>query len=408
MLVMLVHSGAAFYVFALFYMPLYEEFGWTRVEVACGMTIYLLTLAFTAPFIGKLTARVGPKKMILGGAILAGGAFVLLSRMTALWQFYTLYFVLGLAFSACGAIPVTTTVANWFVKKLGTAIGIMMVGVSLGAFTVVPLGALILEAYGWRATYLFLAALTFALVIPPLLLVVKESPGELGASPDGHLTNRTVSSTGEPLPIETPSADVRDEWTLARASKTFPFWALCVSFYLIFYGIGAILQHQINYLNDIGISITSAAIALGVTGGVGGLGKIVFGFVSDRFSPKSVTAVCCAMQALGILVLLFTWSVEMVWLFAIVFGFSMGGQMALQPLIVRYFFGFRSFGIMYGIALMASTIGEASGPVLAAMIYDTFGSYHWAFLSCLVAALVASFLIFIARRPEFEGITQKY
>ena len=395
---MLVNAGAAFYAFGVFYKPLFAEFGWSRFEVALGVTIYLLTAGLTAPLIGKLTDLYGPKKVILSGAMAASASFILLSRISALWQFYFLYFIIGLGFSACGGVPVNTAIARWFSNKRGLAIGITMAGVSLGAFIITPAGAYVTAAYDWRVTYLFLAGLTFILVIPPLFFFMKDSPQEMGLLPDG--VHSEPASAGAANPGHgRAQVDPGAEWTLGKASKTVAFWLICVSFFLIYYGIGAILQHQINYLNDMGIPLTAAAVALGVTGGVGGLGKITFGLICDRFSPKYVTVFCFALQAFGIIPLIFAKSMIMVWIFVMVFGFSMGGQLALQPLLVAYFFGLRAFGTIYGIVLMAGAVGTASGPVLAAMIYDAAGSYQYAFMSCFAAALLASVLVLSSRRP---------
>lgn len=395
---MLVHAGAAFYVFGIFYKPLFAEFGWNRVQVAGAITIYLLTVGLSAPLIGRLADLYRPKKVIITGAVTAGIAFALLSRIDALWQFYFLYLVLGLSFSACGAVPVNTAITNWFTRKRGMAIGIAMAGVSLGAFTITPAGAYILAWAGWRAVYLFLAVVTVVLVVPPMLLAMRNTPQELGLLPDGDIPGSVMSNPAaagqNPIPHETGA-----DWTLGTASRTAVFWLICLSFYLIYFGVGAVLQHQIMFLTDMGIPLTAAAVALGVTGLIGGIGKIVIGLICDRFSPKRVTAFCFALQALGILILLFAKSMAMVWVFAVVFGFSMGGQLALQPIIVGYFFGLRSFGTIYGIVLMAGAVGTATGPILAAMIYSAAGSYFYAFSSCVAAALMASLMVITLRRP---------
>jgi MFS family permease len=395
---MLVHAGAAFYVFGIFYKPLFTEFGWNRVQVAGAITIYLVTVGLSAPLIGRLADLYRPKKVIITGTVTAGIAFALLSRIDALWQFYFLYLVLGLSFSACGAVPVNTAITNWFTRKRGMAIGIAMAGVSLGAFTITPAGAYILAWAGWRVTYLFLAVVTVVLVVPPMLFAMRNTPQELGLLPDGDIPGSAISNpaaTGHnPIPHETGA-----DWTLRTASRTAVFWLICLSFYLIYFGIGAVLQHQIMFLTDMGIPLTAAAFALGVTGLIGGLGKIVIGLICDRFSAKHVTAFCFALQALGILILLFAKSMTVVWIFAVVFGFSMGGQLALQPIMVGYFFGLRSFGTIYGIVLMAGAVGTATGPILAAMIYNAAGSYFYAFSSCVAAALVASIMVITMRRP---------
>ena len=396
LLAMLVHAGAVFYVFGIFYKPFLEEFGWSRAAVAGAITIYMVTLGITAPFIGKLTDKYGAKTVIWVGALFGGIAFILLSRITSLLQLYVLYFILGIGFSACGIVPVNSAISNWFTKKRGTAIGIAMAGVSLGAIIITPTGGYIMTHFGWRATYLFLAILTWLLVIPIVVWVMKNTPQEMGLLPDGNtpLVNHEDAVTSQ----DSHQSDQEEAWTLKRATKSGSFWLINLAFFLICIGIGAVLQHEIVFFTDKGIPMTAAAVALGLTGFIGGFGKITFGTLADRFSPKYIAMLCFTLQAFGTLLLLFTQSMIMVWVFVFVFGFSMGGQIALQPLVVGQFFGLASFGTIYGIIAMAGAIGSATGPVIAGLAYDSSGSYNWVFLGCVVASLMAVVSIFLSRR----------
>jgi MFS family permease len=357
-----------------------------------------LTVGLSSPLVGKLTDLYGPKNVVLAGAAAAACVFALLSRIDALWQFYGLYFLLGLSFAACGGVPVNTAISGWFTKRRGLAVGIAMAGVSLGAFVITPAGAYIMGGFGWRATYLFLAVVTFALAVPPVVFLMKDTPQEVGLLPEG--VDGPVDAAGlNNGKAGTAGAVAGPEWTLGMASKTGAFWMIAAAFFLIYFGIGAVLQHQINFLGDMGISLTAAAVALGVTGGIGGFGKISFGLICDMFSTKSVTVFCFTLQALGIILLLFAKSMAMVWIFVVVFGFAMGGQLCLQPLIVGHFFGLRSFGTIYGVILMAGAIGTATGPILAALAYAAAGSYYGAFAGCVATSLLASALISASRRP---------
>jgi sugar phosphate permease len=393
----IIHAGAPFYAFGIFYKPLALEFGWTRSEIALVITIFMLTMGLTSPLIGKLTERFSPKKIILSGAILGGICFILVSRVTSLWQLYLLYFIIGWSYSACGAIPVSTVVARWFTDKRGLAIGIAVAGISLGGFVIAPPAAYFMTAFGWRATYIFLGTASFLLVIPPVLFFIRNTPEEMGLLPYVEEKNTVSAAAPDKRPHE-PPADKGENWTLSGAMRTKTFWLVCISISMIYFGIGSVLQHQINFLNDMGISLTAAAVALGITGAIGALGKVAFGFICDRFAAKYVAACCFTLQALGIVLLLFAQSMTMIWIFVLVFGFSMGGQYAMQPLLTIYFFGLKSFATIYGLVYMSGGIGSALGPLLTAFIYDTYGNYNYAFAICAVAAVLASFIILSTRR----------
>ena len=396
-IVLLVHAGAGFYVFGIFYRPLAGEFGWEVAAISVAVTIYLLTLGLTAPVMGRLTDRFGEKAVIIAGALVAGISLILLSRMTYLWEFYFLYFLVGLGFSGCGVIPASSAITNWFIKKRGIAMGITMAGVSVGAFSITIAAGYIMTLSGWRFTYFFLGIISLVLVIPLILLGMKNTPQQIGLLPDG-----VVESEDTPVShnkSEAPSSQPSELWTLGMALHNQSFWLLIVGFFLIFFSIGAVLQHEVNYLTDKGISRLVAASALAFTGGLGGLGKIFFGYLADRIYPKNVAILSFGMQAVGIIILTYATSMTCFWTFVVVFGFAMGGQIALQPLIIADFFGLISFGSIYGISALAAASGTALGPVIAGLVYDTSGSYYWIFLGCSAASLCAAVSIFYAKRP---------
>lgn len=396
----IVHSGAPFYVFGIFYKPFIAEFGWSRAEIALTMTISMLTMGFSSPIVGKLTDIFSPRKMIVAGAVVGGICFLLLSKVTALWQLYLLYFIIGWSYAACGAVPVSAIVAKWFIDKRGMAMGFAMAGISLGGFLIAPTGAFILDALGWRMTYLYLAATSFILVLPPMLFIVRNSPEEKGLTP---LVENAAADTAEStphIPSSVSATAEMGEWTLPEAIKTTTFWKVCLSIFCIYLGVGTVLQHQIMHLNDMGIAITAAAVALGLTGAFGAAGKVVLGIICDRVAAKHAAVFCFALQAVGIGLLLFASSMPVIWVFVIVFGFAMGGQYALQPLVTVYFFGLRNFATIYGIVYMASALGSASGPLAAAYVYDIAGTYRPSFAVCVGAAVVASLIIFSAGKPK--------
>jgi MFS family permease len=169
---------------------------------------------------------------------------------------------------------------------------------------------------------------------------------------------------------------------------------ICFSYLVIHIAFGSVLTHQIVYLTDRGIAITAAAAILGLTGGIGGAGKLFFGYISDKSSPKIVAPLCAALQAIGIVILLFTKSMFMVWIFAIVFGFCMGGHAAIIPVVVGNLFGLGSFGTIYGIVGMCAAMGASLGPILAGIAFVTFGNYYLVFSGCIAASLGAALLLY--------------
>jgi len=146
-----------------------------------------------------------------------------------------------------------------------------------------------------------------------------------------------------------------------------------------------------------------ATLGLALTGGIGGLGKLGFGFLADRLSPKYVAIICIALQLVGLAILIIAQmmqNVAMVWAFVIVFGFAMGGNITLQPLVTGQLFGTASFGAIFGWVVLIAAVGAALGPGLMGLIYDASGSYSVGFTTFLGVYAVAITALFFARKPK--------
>jgi MFS family permease len=160
------------------------------------------------------------------------------------------------------------------------------------------------------------------------------------------------------------------------------------------------LQHQVPLIVEAGISQTVAATALGLTAGLGGLGKLFFGRLSELVPFRYATMLCFGLQALGVLVLLNVKSIAMVWVYVAIFGFAMGGIIVLVPLAVAHFFGLASFGVIMGSVSFLQALGNASGALISGLIYDFLGSYRYAMIGYMFLYVIATLSIFLAGKPR--------
>jgi sugar phosphate permease len=400
LLVLFVHSGAAFYSFGVLRDVLEDEFEASSGAISGAISLYMLIFGLTAPLAGRLTDKYGPKNVVVAGGLIAGLALLLLSLSTAVWNLYVLYFVLGIGFSGAGFVPITTALSNWFTRRRGTAIGIAMLGVALGAIALAPLTNFVIETASWRVSYVVLGVITLICCVLPVMLVMKTRPQDMGLLPDGEQPVAVTASELATNPAEASAGPVELEWTTSTALRTMPYWLMLVAFFLANMAIAGVLQHEKKFLEDVGIAEATAAFALGFTGGIGGVGKLTFGFLADKITAKIGVLICFALQLVGVVLLLNTESEVMMWVFAIVFGFAMGGNVALQPLIVGDFFGIASFATIFGGILLAAAVGSALGPVLAGSMYDAFDSYTLTFTIFVIGYAVAVTALIFARRPK--------
>ncbi|MBS0014370.1 MAG: hypothetical protein KFF46_10405, partial [Desulfobacterales bacterium] len=160
-----------------------------------------------------------------------------------------------------------------------------------------------------------------------------------------------------------------------------------------------VLQHQVPLIMDTGMSHAYASAALGVTAGVGGLGKLSFGKMADTWPFQYVILICFGLQTLSVLFLLTTQTPAGVWVYAVCFGFSMGGVIVLLPLVVGHFWGLLSYGVLLGVLWVANAFGGAAGTFVSGLIYDWTGSYNNALYLFAAAYLAAIAAFFAAGRP---------
>ncbi len=391
-----IFSGCGFYAFSLFVKPLEADFGWGRGEIMAAFTIYFLVMGMASPFVGRQVDRYGARKVIAIGAFIAGLGFILLSQMNNLWYFYGGYIIIGVGMAAVGAVPATTVVSNWFKERRGTVIGIMSTGVGAGGLALAPLiGGYLIPNFGWRASYLALALLTWML-IPLALLVIRTKPADMGLYPDG---------------IEAPEAVVEarasfsasEGLTPKMALATSSFWLIAVSFLTVGFSSAGIIQNQVPHLEDIGFPAAMAATTLSGVSLGSLIGKFGFGWLCDQIQAKYAWCISLGFQLVGIIIFMnirLASPLAIVWLYAIVMGLGSGGWLPIMSMLVSSTFGLASYGAIFGMVTLAQSAGSATGPLMAGYMYDTMNTYHWAFIIFLSLYIVAVAIILGVRRPK--------
>jgi len=390
-------SGCGFFAFSLFVKPLQAELGWGRGEIMVAFTFFLLVQGAASPFIGRVIYLFEARKVIAIGALVAGLGFALLTQVNHLWYFYLSYIIMGIGMTAMGHIPTSTIVSNWFEKRRGTAIGIMSTGIGAGGFALAPLvGGYLIPDFGWRTSYLVLAVFTWVLIIPLALFVIRAKPADMGLYPDGEQAPEAVAVT------EDMSENTRG-LTLRMALATSGLWLAGVAYLAGGFSSVGIVQNQAPYLEDIGFSVAMAAGALGGVGLGSLIGKFIFGWLCDRILPKYAYAIAVGLQTVGVFILINikpASPLAMIWLYVALIGLGAGGWLPTMSMLVSTNFGLAAYGTIFGVINIAQSIGVATGPLMAGYMYDTMGTYHWAFIIILALFAVSIPAILAVRRPK--------
>ncbi|MFC1944256.1 MFS transporter [Chloroflexota bacterium] len=384
-------GGAFYYGFSVFFKEIKEAFGWTALVVSLAPSLRSLESGIAAPIMGALTDRLGARKLIFAGVLVTGLGFILLSRINSLATFYGAFMVLTIGFSASSPAVMMTTVAHWFRRRVGLAMGIMMSGVGASGLVLLMVHWLI-ESYQWRTTLVVLGVMMLAIGLP-LSLVVRHRPEPYGYLPDGEIK--------PPLPEDSPRPPDEGEGYGARqalGSRT--FWLLSLVLAIQAMVLSAVALHIVYYLDeDVGLGAGTAVTVAAFMPLLSILGRLGFGWMGDSFDKRNVLAIAFILQVVGLLIFCYAQSLGYLALFLIAFAPAYGGAIVLRPAIQREYFGTRAFGAIQGWMMAALTVGGIAGPALAGWIYDSRGSYYLAWLAFAVAMAAVVPLLMMIKPP---------
>ena len=391
------------YGFSLFYKRLIDHFGWTRTGLAGAISLSRLEAGVLGGIEGFLVDRYGPTRIILLGIILSSIGMIWLSVIDSLLEFYLVFILLvtvGRSLSAMVAID--TTVANWFIRRRGTAFGILRTAVAVGAAVVIVVSWFINE-FGWRSAFVA-TGIGILLIGIPTAFVMKPRPELYGLLPDGDSPVKTVDpathATSDTENQHYPNNDIGMTVTEALYSRA--FWALSIGFAIRLMVTGAATLHAIPLVEDLGYSGATAAGVLGSMGMVSIVGRLGGGFMNDAFGTKPVAVASVCLLAVSCLILAYAQNLWQVMLFVAIYAPSYGCSAATMPAIKGDYFGRKSFGSILGLSGMVQMGGSMLGPIFAAYIFDTSGSYSIAFLTFAGLLIISAAMFMSLKKPRYR------
>ena len=361
-----------------------------------GFTLFWLMMGVASPLFGRILDKHGARRAIPLGAAVMGLGLVVLSQVNGLALFYLGYVLVGTGAAGIGPVPSSAIVSNWFKKKRGAAVGITSAGIGAGGVVMAPIVGYLLEAYDWRVAYLAMAFIVWAAIIPLALILVRTRPEEMGLHPDG-----APQGDGD----HAPDAGSPAAWgfTVRQAAATLPFWLIAASYLLGNFSSMGGLQAQVPNLNDIGYPTATAAAALGAIGFGSAAGKIFFGWLCDYMQPRFASAIGLSLQCAAVVILLQLRPdspMALIWTYAILMGFGAGSWLPTMSMLVSRSFGLAFYGSVFGIINLAQSIGTATGPLVAGVMYDSMGTYRWAFILFAVLYGIAIPAVLLVKRPR--------
>lgn len=377
----------------LFMDPLQQEFGWSRAQLAAGMTIFALVTTPLSPFAGALVDRYGTRRIALPGmviSLLAFAAFGLMGSAYAWW--ITCWVCLALATLLIRSTVWNRAVSGAFSTSRGMALAVLLCGLALSQATAPLLAHSFIENLGWRWAYPMLAlcwgAVALSLLIPWFHEAVPTT-GRAGSS---------TASTGTPGGL-----------TPAEAARNPAIWRIGIATLLQTMIAAAVAIHFIPLLMWSGLQRIEAA-SLAALLGIGSLaGKLITGWLIDRVSGGIVPFVCFSMPALAYFLL---WqghgSLGALSVATLIVGYAGGSALHMTAYLTTRYAGLAHFGKIYGLIGSILSLGAGIGPLAAGIIYDRSQSYEILLLVGMPLALLAGLLVaFLGPYPHFERVKDR-
>jgi MFS family permease len=352
-------SPLPFNVIGLLFDPLGNEFGWSRLEVSAGVTVFGITAALLAPLFGAASDRFGVRPVTLVSVFLFGLTFASFYVMPgSLLGYYGLWFLVGLV--GIGSTPVTWSRAInlWFFRNRGLALGLMLLGTSLAAIVVPKLAGSVLQAGNWRDMFLYLAALPLLVALPLAVLFFREPRDE---ERPAEVARQGGNSTGIGF---------------SEAVRGKRFWLIFVSILLIAAAYGGAHIHMIPIVMDHGYGIAEATTVMAVVG-LGILaGRVATGFLLDRFWAGHVAFPLLCLPAVACFMLTGEGSAMPVLTIAgFLLGFAAGAESDLIAYLASRYFGLGHYGKIYGMLYLPFGLASAASPMVYGAVRDMTGSY---------------------------------
>jgi MFS family permease len=377
MLVLLVSNGLTATALSVYDESILKEFGWSRGQLKFRDLISFWLIALLAPLGGVLIDRLGPRRMLSIGFLLLSIGYLLYSRLSSLGMLYAIHVVLALGLLCAGTMTCIILLSNWFDARRGLALGIALVGTSLGGMLLSPLNAALILEFGWRQTFLLESALPIVLMLL-VLVVVKNSPRDVGAAAVG------VDVTSK--------RDLRLEGlTLQEAMRTRSFWAIGASGMLTFYSILALYNHLFLHMRGLGYEPVKAGFAISLLGLLALTGKLINGVLADRMDRRRVFVGSLLIMLTGIAGLASMRGNLALPSIAII-GLGWGGVYTLYNVLSVTNFGLKSAGRINGMISTMESLGGGLGIWLTGVLYDKYGSYQLPFTIMVAFVLVGMLL----------------
>lgn len=360
------------FAYGVFFSVLETELGWSRSTLSACTSLAFLTMGLLAISAGHLNDRFGPRWVLAGSGIIYGCGYALLSKVNEPWQaIATFGLAIGVAMAAHDVVTLST-IARWFNAKRGRMTAVVKVGTACGQIVVPLVAAFLIGAFGWRQSFLLLGLGALIILLFSAWLI-GEKPPTLNDSEDELNQHQGLD--------------------FKQVRRTRQFWLISAMQFMFFPSLMAIPVHIVIHAQDLGFDATTAAAVLSSIGAVSILGRMAIGWSIDYIGGQRGYIICFTLLLLSLLFLRHIENPRYLFGFAALYGFAHGGFFTVVTPTLADYFGMRAIGAIFGAVVFFGAFSGAAGPLVAGWIFDSTGSYDWAFI---LLAVLATFGLIMA------------
>ena len=382
---------------------LYDHYG-GRVVISASLLVLGLSTIILA-----LTGSYGPEFSVPIGINLIFFSYHLFDLTNSLLFLFIIYsLIMSTASSGVSLVTVHAMLSKWFYRKRGIMLSVATAGTSFGGLLLTPFAGFLILASDWRVAWIAMGAFVLLLALPLALIIMRDSPAEVGEIPDGEDSEDDSAGARSQRPARSrePDAPLQTR-TWQDALRSAPFWQLSSAYFVCGVTTIIISAHYVPFAIDLGISPGVAALAFGFMQGLNAVGVIIVGFLSDRFSRKNLLGTIYFIRFLAYVMLvvpgfaMMLWGFSIppsigIWSFAVLAGMSWIATPPLTSSLTADIYGVRNIGTLNGLSTMSHQIGGSLSVFMAGVLYDATGAYEFPFAIAglfLLGATLASYAV---------------
>lgn len=385
---------------SVFVKPVCESLGFARAEFTFHRTIITLIGMLVMPLYGRLIVKVGVKKILLTGAIMLGLVTAGYSFANKIWHFYLLALINGIFLNGVSFMSIGILINAWFDGKKGLATGLAYAGSGFGGAVMIPVTGKIIEWTSWQWAYRFIGILGILVLLPIIILFVKNSPADMGLKPLPADKNQMKQGNRN-----------QNSYDFHQALRSGKFWLVVTAFFLINFFAGCTNTHTVPYLSDIGYPVAFTASVMSVFMVFLILGKVILGIIYDRLGSLAGNLII-AFFSLGFPVLaLLASNPAMPWLYAMFIGMASSGVSVPIAVLVNRYFGDKDFPAIFSFCSMIAVFAPSISVPAMGAVYDTTGSYRPAWWGLFILSVLITVCLvgaeWLNRRPQVVIVGNK-